>query len=279
MNWKPDWSKLVIYLVIPVVLTGGLAAMYFSGDLAAQRLVAPKLPPLDSHSWREFGLLENGQALLLAAMVATLAAGAWRAGERLVRAGFALAALFALFVLLEEIDYGKHWREYAVCEESIEWFRPVPHGEWNPLEEKRAQGASFTVHQRHLTTEFKLGGDLLLIALFVVLPLVAPRVRNRWVRWAAPSRYAVLTVIAMLLTSQAVHAAGRSLRHRYRDEVRRGEVPQWELGSLVNNLSEFREFNAYYLYAVYFAALVFRRRLPGAADANEPARGAGSQGE
>jgi hypothetical protein len=120
---------------------------------------------------------------------------------------------------------------------------------------------------------------VLLIALFVVLPLAAPRVRNRWVRWAAPSRYAVLTVIAMLLTSQAVHTVGRSLRHRYRDEVRRGEAPQWELGSLVNNLSEFREFNAYYLYAVYVAVLVFRRRLPGAADANEPARGAGSRKE
>jgi MFS family permease len=279
VNWKPDWSKLVIYLVIPAVLTGGMAAMYFSGDPVAQRLVAPKLPPLDSHSWREFGLLENGQTLLLAVMVATLAAGAWRARAWRVRAGFVLAALFALFILLEEIDYGKHWREYAGCEESIEWFRPVPHGEWNPLEEKKAQGASFTVHQRHLTTEFKVVGDVLLIALFVVLPLAAPRVRNRWVRWAAPSRYAVLTVIAMLLTSQAVHTVGRSLRHRYRDEVRRGEAPQWELGSLVNNLSEFREFNAYYLYAVYFAVLVFGRRLPGAADANEPARGAGSQGE
>ncbi|HPJ58027.1 MAG TPA: hypothetical protein PLK81_10315, partial [Kiritimatiellia bacterium] len=75
MMWKPDWSKLVIYLVIPVVLTGGLAAMYYSGVLMTQRLVAPKLPPLDSHSWREFGLLENGQTLLLAAIVATLTAG------------------------------------------------------------------------------------------------------------------------------------------------------------------------------------------------------------
>lgn len=225
------------------------------------RLVAPKLPPLPFHSWREFGLLENAQHVLLLVSFAVLLAGVRRATERLQRAGFVLASAMALFVFLEEIDYGVHWQRYAACDAPLAWFRPVPHSEWNALAQTRAEGFQFTLHSRGLTTEFKVANDAILVAAFVLFPLLAPRFRNRYVRYLAPDRHSILTVAVALATSEAIHQVGRATKRLFRDAVLAGAEPAWELGSLVNNLSEFREFAVFYLYAVYFATLVFRRRL------------------
>ena len=259
---KIDFRKLLVYLLIPAAATAMLAGMYFSDNLVAQRLVAPKLPPLSYHSWREFGLLENAQAALLLVSFVALLAGAKRATEKLPRAAFIFAAAAALFIFMEEIDYGTHWVRYAASETPIEWFRPVPASEWNPLVETQADGATFTVHNHHLTTEFKIAGDTALVLLFVVLPFVAPRLRNRYVRYLAPDRYSILTVAAMLAASETVHHVGHAAKTAFRQALAAGLEPARELGSLVHNLSEFREFNVYYLYAVYFAILVFCRTLP-----------------
>ena len=258
---KTNTWKWLVYLVLPVTATAAMATLYFSDSLVAQRLVAPKLPPLSYHSWREFGLLENAQAALLLVSFVALLAGAKRATEKLQRAGFVFAAFAALFIFLEEIDYGTHWVRYAACETPIEWFRPIPASEWNPLVEEQADGAAFTVHNHHLTTEFKFVGDTALVLLFVVLPLVAPRLRNRYVRYLAPDRFSILTVAAMLAASEAIHHVGHAAKAAFRQALAAGLEPARELGSLVHNLSEFREFNVYYLYAVYFATLAFCRTL------------------
>ena len=258
---KTNAWKWLVYLVLPVTATAAMATLYFSDSLVAQRLVAPKLPPLSYHSWREFGLLENAQATLLLVSFAALLAGAKRAKEKLQRAGFVFAAAAALFIFLEEIDYGTHWVRYARCAAPLEWFRPVSASEWNPLVEEQADGAAFTVHNHHLTTEFKFVGDTALVLLFVVLPLVAPRLRNRYVRYLAPDRFSILTVAAMLAASEAIHHVSHAAKAAFRQALAAGLDPTRELGSLVHNLSEFREFNAYYLYAVYFITLAFFRTL------------------
>ncbi|HRT06596.1 MAG TPA: hypothetical protein P5204_12955, partial [Kiritimatiellia bacterium] len=98
---KTNAWKWLVYLVLPVTATAAMATLYFSDHLVAQRLVAPKLPPLSYHSWREFGLLENAQAALLLVSFVALLAGAKRATETLQRAGFVFAAA-ALFLFLEE---------------------------------------------------------------------------------------------------------------------------------------------------------------------------------
>ena len=110
MSLPANRTKWFVYGAVPLLATVLMAGMYFSRDLVAQRLVAPKLPPLPFHSWREFGLLENAQHLLLLASFVVLLAGARRATERLQRAGFVVAAAMTLFIFLEEVDYGVHWR-------------------------------------------------------------------------------------------------------------------------------------------------------------------------
>lgn len=259
---KVDWKKLNIYLFVPLLLTAILAGMYFSHIILLQRLVCPKLPPLPADSWREFGLLENVQNLLLLFMVLVLLAGVWRSTEKLQRIGFALVAAFTLFVLLEEVDYFTHWYRYFTSDIEFEWFRPVPLGELMALADANDEVANFSLHnQGDMIKVFKFIGDFTIVFLFVLIPLVAPFIDNRYVRYAAPDRYAILTAVMMLLTSKLIHLIGKLDKHFFTEAVLNGKEPSWEVGAISSNLSEFRELNVYYLCLVYLIILVFYRKL------------------
>ena len=272
MYKKLDKKKLAVYLVIPFVLTTLLAAMYFSHIIVLQRLISPKLPPLLADSWREFGLLENIQNTFLLVMLVTLLAGIWRATERLQRAAFVFIMIFTLFVFLEEVDYGTHWYQYAVCEEGFDWFKPLPLADLMALKEVNDEAVSFNLHnQGEMTKVFKLVGDFTIIFLFVLIPLLAPYIKNRYVRYAAPERYAIFTAIMMLATSKIIHLIGKIDKHFFKEAVLSGNEPAWEVGSISSNLSEFRELNIYYLFAVYLIILVFYRSLQKSTSTEEEA--------
>lgn len=272
MYKKLDKKKLAVYLVIPFVLTTLLAVMYFSHIIVLQRLISPKLPPLLADSWREFGLLENIQNTFLLVMLVTLLAGIWRATERLQRAAFVFIMIFTLFVFLEEVDYGTHWYQYAVCEEGFDWFKPLPLADLMALKEVNDEAVSFNLHnQGEMTKVFKLVGDFTIIFLFVLIPLLAPYIKNRYVRYAAPERYAIFTAIMMLATSKIIHLIGKIDKHFFKEAVLSGNEPAWEVGSISSNLSEFRELNIYYLFAVYLIILVFYRSLQKSTSTEEEA--------
>ncbi|MCK5862166.1 MAG: hypothetical protein KAH38_06760 [Candidatus Hydrogenedentes bacterium] len=272
MYKKLDKKKLAVYLVIPFVLTTLLAVMYFSHIIVLQRLISPKLPPLLADSWREFGLLENIQNTFLLVMLVTLLAGIWRATERLQRAAFVFIMIFTLFVFLEEVDYGTHWYQYAVCEEGFDWFKPLPLADLMALKEVNDEAVSFNLHnQGEMTKVFKLVGDFSIIFLFVLIPLLAPYIKNRYVRYAAPERYAIFTAIMMLATSKIIHLIGKIDKHFFKEAVLSGNEPAWEVGSISSNLSEFRELNIYYLFAVYLIILVFYRSLQKSTSTEEEA--------
>lgn len=257
-----NWSKWVIYGVIPAVLSLVLQLMYFSGNLILQRLVCPKLPPLGLGAYREFGILENLQNLLLIGIAGVFAAGLIRARQGRLRLAYGVLVLFSVFVLLEEIDYGTHFYEYATTEEVAGWFLPVGSPEFQRLLAlSDFSGEPFNIHnQGDLTDIIKAGVTLLMLGLFVVAPLIRDRVRNPWLRFVIPDRFILLTVAVMVL----MRLVTRYLSHIDEAALASG-VPGREIGSMNNNLSEFRELLTYYAFLLYAATLVFFRRAPGTA--------------
>ncbi|MCP4642031.1 MAG: hypothetical protein GY851_16430 [bacterium] len=252
-------SKLTIYLVIPVAVSLVLLSMYFSGDIVLQRLVSPKLPPLPPDSWREFGILENLEHLILLGMFVVSCIGVVRKQNRIERYGFALLAAFTMFVFLEEIDYGTHVLAFLRCPVSFQWFLPVAEWPRELISQIDLVAEPVNIHnQAGLTKIMKNLADLSVFGLFLVTPFVAGRVRNTWVRYLAPEKYAVLTVIAIVILRCLTHALGDREEAAVKAAQIAGNTAR-ELGSISSNLSEFRELNVYYLFLVYLAGIVFLR--------------------
>ncbi|HRZ17445.1 MAG TPA: hypothetical protein P5141_07765 [Candidatus Hydrogenedentes bacterium] len=272
-----DKRKLLVYLIVPAAVSLALTAMYFSGNIVLQRIVCPKLPPLSPDAWREFGLLEGLQNVVLLALAGVACAGALRKRHALERAAWAGLAVCTLFVFAEEIDYGAHLRAYLFGGTEFNWFQPMR--EWPPelVGQIDLMAQPVNVHnQPGVNKVFKKAGDLLIGGVFVLLPLLAMRFRNKWLQYAAPDRYAILTVIAIVLLRSLTHALGsweESQVGTLRDLMEAFQTGQAgdhaaalaagrEPGAISSNLSEFRELNFYYLLLVYCAGLVFCRRSP-----------------
>lgn len=95
-------QRIALYGVVPFIGIGALAVFYFSGHPVLRTIVSPE------HG-KEFGLLELLQVACLLAIVAVSAPGGFGPRprvEKFVRGGLAVVALF---VAMEEIDYGAHF--------------------------------------------------------------------------------------------------------------------------------------------------------------------------
>ena len=227
MNLK----KIFVYFAVPFGVTLALTAMYFSGVETLQRIVSPRIISMNPNAGREFGLLENLQNVILLVMVAAAFMGSCRKKAAVERWGFRLLGAFVVSVLLEEIDYGLHYYEYL---KDISW--------------KETRG-TFNLHNEGNTTQItKAILDVGMAVWFVLLPLAALKVDHPVLRYAAPDRYSILTMVAMLVL--------RSIAHELGD---RG----FGMGGTINkNLSEFRELVIYYLFMLYVFEMAFRRVWP-----------------
>ncbi len=217
----PSWSRsFLVYVAVPFSLCGGLILMFFSGNPILQSFVAP-------HFNREFGALENLENILLIAMVVLAARAAFRKPSRVDKTAFMIITVLALVVFLEEIDYGLTYWEFLS----------------GTLPEHQAQIRNIHNIGKN-TIRIKQVVDLGLFILFALAPLVAIRMRNPYLRYIAPSPWAIATLVIMVVLSKlAVHLnhAGFNLS-----------------GALSSNMSEFRELLIYYLSLVYLADVVHR---------------------
>ncbi len=219
-------SPLTRHVILPLVVTTALIAMYFSGNGWLQGLVAPQFD-YTSHG-REFGILENLQHLLLLICIVFCWKG-FRGNVAVLRSRWiwlCVAVAFA-FLLLEEIDYGIHYYEFLNRELKVE------------------EGQMRNLHNQGEVTRFlKRIETACVIAFFVVFPFIPPnRLSAFWSR-LQPTRWFVGTCIVMIICSKAAH-----LLH---DLGFAGKDP------LNSNVSEFRELVLYYLFANYLFELVFR---------------------
>jgi len=261
--------KVLLYVVLPVVVNVILLAMYFSGNLALQRIVSPKLPPLPPDAWREFGVLENLQNLILLLLAGLALIGIFRKPRRIEKAAWALAFLCIVFVVLEEIDHGFHLRAYLGSEQNLQWFQPASQWPAELLEKTDWTREPANIHnQAGLNKLFKAASDVLLVLFFVLLPVFSGKIRKPWLLYITPYRYAILTVVAMGCLSLLTHALGDWEESAVALAQASGNVAR-ELGSMSKNLSEFRELNLYYLLLLYWADLTLLRSLPRTAAAQE----------
>jgi len=231
----PFWPRhFLVYVAMPSIIFGGLILMFFSGNRILQDFVAPSFN-------REFGALESLENVLLIALVVLPARAAFRKPLRVERIAFGIIAVIALFVFLEEIDYGlTYW-------EGLTGTPP----------EQQAQFRN--IHNIGETTKWiKHVVDLGFFILFALAPLATIRIRNPSLRYMAPSPWAIATLVIMVVLSKwAYHlnASGFNLS-----------------GALRSNISEFREVLMYYLSLVYLADVTSRPSPFGRKPSDDDAR-------
>lgn len=228
------------YVLVPLALSGLMMGLYFSGSAPLQQLVAPTINGLPPFSWREFGIPEMLQNVLLIWTVVVLVRNALEAGHASLRALFVLLAMGFVFVLLEELDYGQHF---------IEFFGGAD-ASLNPEEWDRNIHNRFTAEGVQYGSYMKSVATATLVIVFLIAPFLFNRSRFQVVRLLTPTRWAAATVLLIVVLSRMAHMLdGAGLA-----EI--NGVP----GNLEHNISEFRELNMYYLFLVYFAELNQRLR-------------------
>ena len=231
----PFWSRsFLVYIAVPFSICGGLILLFFSGNPILQDFVAP-------HFNRELGALENLENVVLIAMVVLAARAAFRKPSRVDKTAFVIIAVLALFVFLEEIDYGLTYWEFLS----------------GTLPEHQAQVRNIHNIGKN-TIRIKQVVDLGFFILFALAPLAAIRMRNPYLRYIAPSPWAIGNLVIMVALSKlAVHLnhSGFNLS-----------------GVLHSNISEFRELLMYYLSLVYLVDVAHRASPFGGKPSNDNAR-------
>jgi len=216
--------KAILYVLVPATVTIALMACYFSGVPALQSLVSPAYN-------REFGLLESLQHLILLGLIVILVRGLRNRTSRLEQRVLWIALAGTILMFLEEVDYGLHLVD-------------VMHGRRPDYEQVR------NLHNLQSTKRLKQLSDVLMVLYFAVLPLLAPRLRQPWLRHLAPDRICIITlIIGGVLTNTGTLIQDTTM----------------QVGSISKNISEFTELNHYYLVAAYFYELTMRRPPPGPA--------------
>jgi hypothetical protein len=218
--------KPSIFLIIPGSIILLLMAMYFSGSTFLQQIIAPTVDGISPNSWREFGLLEQLQNILLAATIGVLFLAATKEKYPLDRIFYYGGSAVFLFLLLEEIDYGIHFYEFIIGDTSgIEvrnWHNQKTDGKQN-------------------VKRFKQVVDILIILQFIVLPLMRNRISNQLLRTLIPSRWFILGFVLIVACSKFAHLL---------DDRGMGIISGVE-GNLSGNISEFRELGNYYFFLIY----------------------------
>lgn len=202
------------YWILPLAVGWLFQAMYFSNVHWMQEVIAPAYD-------REFGLLENLGSLLIAATLVVLIRISILPMRGLFRLATILACLMTAVLFLEEVDYGLH---------IYEWMKGIPPGTGAEIRNIHNQGGN--------TDRIKAVANVLLAAMFVILPYVEGLKRFRWVKIICPSKMILFTVIATALVA---------LLHEGLDPY---NLPTNQ--ALSSNQSEFEELLIYYTFFVYF---------------------------
>lgn len=232
----------LLYWIIPAAIIFVWIALYFSGDGSLQRLSVPPWPEN-----REFGGLENTQNVILIIILGMVIWGAVRASTATERALMIFFTLGSLFIFLEEIDYGLHY---------IDHIRGVEPHEAREVRNLHNQG--------DLTDRFKNLSDTILVLFFVVLPWLVKERSHPLLRYFTPSRMCTIAAVVMVLQSRFAHSL---------QDAGLGQIDGTE-GQLSTNISEFRETFVYWIWMLYFHALVFLREWPKAGKTQAPEQGA-----
>ena len=215
------------YWIFPAALLSLLMALFFSGIPIFVKIINP---PLN----REWGMLENIQLVIVAVMIGVSFYAMWTKGPKLQKLGFGLIFVFAVFVFLEEIDYGAHFREYFSGE-------------------RRSQLSILTgvynIHNRGQYTAaiIKRSVYFLMLIIFIIAPYLKHAIKNDLISYLIPYPKIVLTAVLTVL----VELTARLL------------VPlnNLRLENLTMDIGEFSEIMVYYVFLLYVIQLAFEKEF------------------
>lgn len=214
------------YWIIPLLVLVPLMIMYFSNVKWAQELVCPSV------NW-ELGIVENLQILLLIMMLIISVIAVFRKKNAIEKVLFSFLSVFALFVLLEEIDYGAHFLRYF-----------------------KGRSDTFFVDMTGKANVHNLGNNArifkrsiypLMLLLFIITPIYVHKFKNPVFKYLIPNKWFVVTAVITILS----YAVPRLLV----------DFNILEDGGFGVNIGEFSEIMVYYIFFLYLFEIIFEKDL------------------
>ncbi len=216
-------KKFFIFIFIPLLLNILLVSFYFSGIDTLQQIISPN----NGFLTRESGLLEQLQNIYLLSIFSIFLFLAFKRHDKKEKIFFTLLSILFLFLFLEEIDYGMNLYEFFIGHSANFEIR-----NWH---NQSADNQKQNVHY------FKQLIDLVNVLWFVLLPLMASKIKTPFIKSLMPDRFFIIGFVMTLVYSKITHGLD-NLDLSIINNV---------AGSLEGNISEFREHNTYYLYLLY----------------------------
>ena len=231
-------NKLGLFIGVPLAFSLVFIGFYFSGNQFLQYLIAPQFDWLHHRTWREFGLLEQSQNVLLLTIIILFLVEVRCRPVLLENAFFLVASLLFLLLLLEEVDYGIHFYEYLIGQESS-------------IEVAKRNWHNQDLSGRSLSGRLKKVNNLLIIVWFILAPLLAMRFNFKALKAIIPSPWFVASFMLVSVLSALAHVL---------DDRGMAYINGID-GALNGNISEFRETSTYYLYLLYALQLIITQDL------------------
>jgi len=219
-------SRHYYYWIVPTILGGILVAMHFSGILWMQTFISPS-------THRELGAPENIQNLIIFSVIILAIQGAKRKIWKMEKSAFVIVAAVSVFLLLEEMDYGRHIYKHFI-DPSFKWSI------WNV----------HFMQEGLLTKILTVVVYIVLPLFFCVLPLLARKSSNHWVKYLSPEPYSIGTVLGMVLVSQTSQFLNNL--DMYAEFSRQSGMI----------MSEFGEGYVHLLFFLYFYEIIYKRNTP-----------------
>ena len=212
------------YWILPFVIVSILMLMYFSGIPWMVEFTCPKIN-------REFGAIENIQLLTILGIIFFSFKGAIKKEILVERIIYFFIGLFAIFIFMEEIDYGAHYLQYFTGEKRT--FAYDLYGRKN-------------VHNAGIASViFKYTAYSLIALFFLLLPMFKDRVKNGLLRYIIPIKVIILTSLVALV----VNLVPKILT----------KTGMFDFGRLTENLAEFSEIMVYYIFFLYLFEMVHKK--------------------
>jgi hypothetical protein len=226
-------KKHLLYWILPSVVTLSCILLFYLDWFGLSELMAPEMN-------REFGVVENLQLVILVLIFIYSIKGIRKRETKIEKYGYLFVAIATSFVFLEEIDYGLHYYDYLI-EKTNEQVTDV---------------AVFDRKIRNIHNEgkitlnlFKLASYALIVACFVVLPLLPATLKKRFslLNYFAPSCFIITTAISLLILNQIA-------LYLYKNY-------DYSNPSLNANVSEFEEVMTYYIILLYIREMIRKPRV------------------
>ena len=217
------------YWIFPFLLLIILMIFYFLGTHFLVELVVPS-------SNREYGLLENIQLVLILGIIIMSFYVVFTDHALLQKLGFVVLGLLAIFIFLEEMDYGDHFIKYFTDGEK----RSIFFEKYGKVNVHNREGDRLTYMRR---TPY-----VIIFMLFTIFPFINKKYLHPILSYLIPKPRMALMIVLFLFA--------------YFSPRLPVDYHIFDVGSLGigDNIGEFTEMIVYYIFFIYVYHLVFDKK-------------------